>query len=959
MGKLYSPGFMKTRYMVTMAALLLFISGCSGGSSSTKTGHVMDGPVEGITYTSGSLSGKTDADGTFKYAGENEVTFSIGGITLGSSCPGASVVTPVDWVGDAVTAENEEVANILVFLQSLDEDQYPENGILISDATSTLLKESSLDFSLAEDSFRSAAQVLVDLVFNDGRDLISREDAVNHFTSSILSMVETTRDDKGVWFIRETGFGATLYAVMEAMGYNVARDRLWQAELYRRTGSGRLAELFGADYLNQDVLVRTTGYSQSELEAGYLALDREDKTLVKAYADGFNRRIREIQADSSQLPFEFAAMGISPEPWDEKDVLGWVFMLLRQFDCEATDQGQLDNAALLNELQMTHPSSFMAMFNDLRWVNDPEALTYIPNSSTVKGLPGRTILPSSLPTGSIPDLREVAAGVKKLYAAMDDNLKKINAKVKMGSYAWVVSGDRTVSGNPIIYSGPQMGFSVPSIVAEGSIQGAGLKISGMTVPGIPGIIIGRTPHHAWSMQVGHAHTVDYYIESSSDISPLPRMETIKVAGSEDVTIPVWTTDHGPVISPLPYDPATYDSAVDGPIVTWRYANKQKEFSSLGGILQLARAGSMDEFGQGIEDLALSQHFCYADRDGNIAYWMSGADPVRPEEGDYRLPQGTLGPVLEWDETQLREKSTDRNTSQGFYSGWNNKTGLDYPNSFNTFSYNFGPFNRAQVIHDYLAGHDLLTFEEIRDLALNISSTDTTFNSRGGNTWAFVETPFTGAVNLNATPERLAALALFDDYDGHFVEGGEAAWVAGEDRSDAWMLLDAWINKVLEMTFKDDLGDSLFEAQNRNILFNVLLHGLGGSASGIVNQYDWFANSDQSQPQTADAVIVQALDQALAELGDQPWGEGERDEIHLTHSMVGEVHSFPYACRSTYAHCVEMGSSGPLRIESMFPLGESGTITMGAGGAPVFDDHFFTMAPVFDTFAHRSFPLFED
>ena len=74
-------------------------------------------------------------------------------------------------------------------------------------------------------------------------------------------------------------------------------------------------------------------------------------------------------------------------------------------------------------------------------------------------------------------------------------------------------------------------------------------------------------------------------------------------------------------------------------------------------------------------------------------------------------------------------------------------------------------------------------------------------------------------------------------------------------------------------------------------------------------------------------------------------------------MLRQVWEMPFSSRSTYAHCVEFGVAGPVGIESMFPLGESGTILMGEGGAPIFDDNFFTMTPVYDDFSHREFPLF--
>jgi penicillin amidase len=451
------------------------------------------------------------------------------------------------------------------------------------------------------------------------------------------------------------------------------------------------------------------------------------------------------------------------------------------------------------------------------------------------------------------------------------------------------------------------------------------------------------------MQVGHANTVDYYIEDPSDVF-LHRTEIIKVLGEDDVALPIYRTSHGPVISPMPYDPATYDPASDGPIIAWKYAHWGHEFDALDAFLGLNRAKSMDSFEEAIEDVPVSQHFCYVDRDGNIGYWMSGRDPLRPA-GEWRFPQGFMGAPLEWDSEILIARSTDRNTSQGFYSGWNNKSNPSYDASY-------GPFHRAHVIHDYLSTQDDLTFEDVRDLARNIATTDS-FGS-GGNPWKFVEDYFTGVVSANPTQERTDALALMAAWDGHFVDGGESAWAWGEDRADAWVLMDAWIREVIRLTFEDELGSG----ESRYTLFNVLLHGLPGTT--INNNYDWFQNlADVGAPQTAEAIILAALDNALADLGARPWGTGARGEIVFNHPVLdvlasGDVHTMPFSSRSTFAHCVEYDSGGPTRIESMFPLGESGNITTGAGWlfTPVFDPNFFGMTDVYDGFEHRPFPLFD-
>lgn len=810
--------------------------------------------------------------------------------------------------------------------------------------------------------------------------------------ATVQAEITTTRDAAGVWSVRGEATDS-LYDTFQAVGYAVAQDRLWQMETFRRSARGRLAAIFGPDYLEQDIQVRMTGYSEAELNQGFEALDPDSQAVIQGYVAGVNQRIAEVVADPSQLPFEFHALAqtlgldrFAPAPWTPADLLAWEALLLRRFDPEAQDQGQLDNAALLQYLTETFgPAQAMVLFNDLRWTNDPAAQTYIAGSGTARSGKQGPVRAQSCPW----DLEKLARTLRQSKARQEAALSRINARVKMGSYAWVVSGDKTASGNPILYSGPQMGFSTPAICQEGAICAAGLEVSGMTIAGLPGVIIGRTPHHAWSMQVGHAHTVDYYFEPNPTAAGegyyQVRQETIAVAGMAPVTIQVYRSPHGPVVSPVVTagDPAEIKPLLalpvvgdladsSEPIVAWRYAHWNQEFGTLTAFLDLARARSMDAFGQALAEVGVSQHFCYADRDGNIAYWMSGVDPNRPavnaagEPVDWRFPQGMLADPAEWHQGR-RPLSHERNPAKGYFGGWNNKSSPDYPNSFNELSYVFGPFHRAHVLESYLSQHDDLSFEEIRDLALNIATTGSIRD--GGNPWIFVKADFEAAVAENPDADRLQALAILEGFDGHFVAGGPENWVDGMDRSDGWILSDAWIREVLDLTFQDELGDSvLYNAREEEweyptILFNVLLHGLAGESASRVNQYHWFQNTADAQaPQTAAGVIVTALDNVLArlQLSQRPWGTGKRGLIPFTHPLLGgmnPIHAIPDASRSTYAQCVEYSGSGPIRIESMFPLGQSGTITANAQGEPVFDAHFFSMTEYFDAFTHRDFPLF--
>jgi penicillin amidase len=584
------------------------------------------------------------------------------------------------------------------------------------------------------------------------------------------------------------------------------------------------------------------------------------------------------------------------------------------------------------------------MFEDLCWLDDPAALTYIPNpvKAPLAVAPATTTPLMANPPVSVPDLRAVAERLNATQEQIDESLKKINAYVKMGSYAWAIKGTKTATGNPMIYSGPQMGFTVPSIIGEGSIKAGGLNVSGMIITGLPAIIIGRTPHHAWSMQVGHAHSVDFYMEPAGAVT-LHRTETIKVAGAADVTLPIYRTAHGPVINAAPP-------------IAWKYAHWGYEFKVVKAYLGLARATSMDQFGAAIEDVPLSQHFTYADRDGNIAYWMSGRDPIRPYGGEWRMPQGAVGTALEWNAANLIPRSTDRNTSKGYYCGWNNKARADYANNWNNPSYSFGVAHRAHVVDDYLSVTNGLTYDQVKDLAINIATTDS-FGA-GGNPWKIASSHFINAVNTAPdapVAARTTALATLAAWDGHFVDGGAANWATGTNRADAWMLMDAWIKEVIKLTFEElDANAALQKAKSDAVLFNVLLHGL--ATAGVTNYYNWFQNATPGTPQTANAIIVKALDNVLATLGAQPWGTAKRGTIDFKHDMLGLVHQIPFSSRSTFAHVLEYGAAGPLKLKSMFPLGQSGDIRVGGGGAPVFDANFFTMTPVYDNFVYRDFPL---
>jgi len=319
--------------------------------------------------------------------------------------------------------------------------------------------------------------------------------------------VTTTRDAQGIWFIE----GGSLYDVWEAMGYASATDRLWQMDTNRRVARGTLAEILGPAALELDVPMRIMGYSDDELAAQFSALSADGQTVVQAYTDGVNRRVAEFNPVRlwRDMPFEYWLLSISsvllegiglpvlPTPWEPEDVLAWLALMARSFDGEGdwirNAPAQPENFLLIQTLGAVYGGQ--AMFGDLRWINDPTALTVVP-SNGAKAEKRTQFQTPTLKGVDLAALRDAVADMRTRNERILQLLKDVGADVDFGSYAWSLSGKKTASGNPMLYSGPQMGFSAPAIIAEGSIRGGGLEISGTHRRLLPGSAADRhVPPH--------------------------------------------------------------------------------------------------------------------------------------------------------------------------------------------------------------------------------------------------------------------------------------------------------------------------------------------------------------------------------------------------------------------------------------------------------------------------------
>lgn len=373
-----------------------------------------------------------------------------------------------------------------------------------------------------------------------------------------------------------------------AVGWTHAQDRLWQMDLQRRVGSGRLAEAVGEPGLGNDRFMRTLGL-RALAESSLEKLDKPTRDALQAYADGVNSWLGEHW---HRLPPEFIVLGIRPERWQAVDSLVI---------------GRLLALQLTNDWQSEVLRGKLAARLDARRLGELWPAT-----------------PADAPV-------TLAAGTADtLLAAVPDT-----GRPHLASNVWVLSGERTASRKPLLANDPHLGLQAPVQWYLLSVEAPGMSLAGATIPGIPFHLVGHNGRIAWGTTTTHADSVDLFVEKlvGEDSYQTPqgaekfvvRTETIKVKGGADVELKVRVGRHGPIISDL----AAKSLATPEQVVAFRAAALEPDDLSAQAFLRMNRAIDWRGFTAALKDLhAPVQNFAYADTAGTIGFATAGRVPLR-------------------------------------------------------------------------------------------------------------------------------------------------------------------------------------------------------------------------------------------------------------------------------------------------------------------------------------------
>ena len=803
--------------------------------------------------------------------------------------------------------------------------------------------------------------------------------------------VTILRDRWGVPHIFTSGPGASDRSAY-ANGYAQAEDRLFEMDILRRAGTGRLAETLGPSYLLMDEVVRRDGYTTAELRKLFARLSARDRRSLEAYRDGVNEFIAEVTADPQRLPLEFG--GVAPAPWTVEDsVAAAVLELL----VEGANGGQevLQADLLLDLLGRFPESEARGIFDDLLWMDEPAAPTTIASGDAAPLRANRDRV-ERFASAQLDLLRSHAPAIRRAAASLRQEQGLMGG---LGAYppfplglhrhasnAIVVSPGLSATGHPILLGGPQTGLDAPSFFWEVGVHDPSYDAEGVIAPAGPGVLIGRGPNFAMTLTSGIDDAVDTFVERLDPRDPgryrfkgkwrrfERRTETFQVSGQSPVTLEVLRSVHGPVF---------FVDRDEGLAFSRRAAFRGHELESAASLLSLGRVRSLRDFRRLADGMSMSFNFHYADTAGNIAYFHRGRLPRRPPGTDPRLPLDGSG-TMEWRgiDAPARLPSVV-NPKRGFIANWNNKPIPGW--SAGEQRELWGVADRIQGLSDTLdaaaAAGRKLSVDDVKSLMRHAAVSDV---------FAVRIVPFLedAVATLPAGPEndplreavRLvrawldagASLAAVPDGRGVVPLPGAAIYTAFRTAAQVAVFGDELGSALRTMYFPDvlvgDQEDDHGSFGTPDALFLRVLLAAGPvagepPADGVLPvSRDYFADVATGVSRTRADVLTDALRSALASLrarfGTDDESQWQLPALRETYRDLGLISAvfgpteMERENRGSFNLVVDLGP--PVQGEIIMPPGESGSFTAADGTHE--PPHLRDQLPVYEAFEYRRQPF---
>ena len=523
-------------------------------------------------------------------------------------------------------------------------------------------------------------------IWQNGEPLVS--DNMSLSSNSIDDEIEIILDEREVPHI----YTSTLSDALFAQGYMLGKHRYFQMDMMSRASSGRVAEVAGPSRLSYDVGQRRKGmmHAVQQAEMGWKKFP-ESYALIESYVRGVNKAIDEMSP--ADYPLEYKLLNVEPEPWSITKTIMIVKMMANDL------AGRGSDIPATNMLEILGNDLFFSLYDE-----------HEDNETPV------------IPSEYYPDIPSMRA---------DTNWSAINRDVYyktdfkepikgIGSNNWAIAGSKTKSGNPIFANDPHLSLSLPSIWYETHIQYDDVNAYGVTIPGMPGLMMGWNDHIAWGETNVSQDIKDYYeIEWTDDTkshyiidgNPTPTkivVEQYKVKGGEDYLDTMRYTIHGPVV----YESPNGDKDL---AVRWLSHDEPKTPEMMTFINGFS-AKTYDEYLKATEVfITPAQNFLAASKHGDIGLRVNGLFPKKSSQDGRFVKKGNSSDNLWKDYIPREENPQMRNPERGWIASSNQvSTDENYPYYFN------GRFEhyRNRTIDSLLTNMDDITPKQMMEMQQN-------------------------------------------------------------------------------------------------------------------------------------------------------------------------------------------------------------------------------------------------
>ena len=641
--------------------------------------------------------------------------------------------------------------------------------------------------------------------------------------------------------------------VFWAQGFQVARDRLWQIDTWRRRGLGLLSEVWGRAYLEQDRAARLFLY-RGDMHAEWLAYASDTKRIATAFTGGINAYVAMTREDPALLPLEFRELGYQPSRWEPSDVAR-----IRSHGLSANLAQEVARALILRD--------FGAETEELRRRREPWRPLSVPDGLDLSVIPDDVLRDYLLAT--MPAQFPPPAGPPAPPAGGSSNGD--------GSNNWVLAPDRTATGRPLLANDPHRAVSLPSLRYLTHLSAPDFDVIGAGEPALPGISIGHNGRIAFGLTIFGIDQEDLYVYQTRPGVPdeyryAGRWEPMRIVREQipvrdepPADVELAFTRHGPVIRAVPDRDAAF--AV-------RAAWLEPGTAPYLGSVEYMRAGNLEQFTAALNRWGTpGENQVYADTDGNIAWQAAGLTPVRPN-WDSTLPVPGDG-RYEWagfyDADAL---PSEVNPARGWIVTANE---MNLPAGFppeRTITYDWAPPFRRQRIGEVLEAAARPTAADLVALQSD-----------------FVSIPARRIV-ARLAGERLAdpaaarAAAILDGWDGALDAGSRAAVVF-----QVWYrrhLRPALLRQALEQLRPPGQVDAAVAA----LLPAADLLGDPRIDLDLIEEPGRWLGPDPGP--TLTAIFERTLRDAVADLGEllgpdeRGWSWGRLHQARLTHPAAAAV-----------------------------------------------------------------------